>query len=77
MSYRCSDYIPERPLDPPEDKVFAMCDHCGGEIYEGEEYYEIDGDLIHEDCLLDYVKENLAIRKEADSREEAYCRYSA
>lgn len=67
----------EPPLDPPEDKVFAMCDQSGGEIYEGEEYYEIEGDRVHEDCLLDYVKEHLATKKEADSREEAYCRYSA
>ena len=64
---------PERPLDPPEDKVFGYCDHCGGEIYEGEEVYEIDGNIIHEDCLLDYVRENLAVKKEALIYAEACC----
>lgn len=58
--------IPERPLDPPEDKVFAMCDCCGGEIYEGEDYYSIDGELIHEDCLHDFADEYFK-----DCREEA------
>lgn len=67
------DFIPERPLEPPEDKIFGYCDHCGGEIYEGEEVYEIEGDIIHEDCLLDYVRKNLAVRKEAVNYAEAYC----
>ena len=71
------NFIPERPLDPPEDKVFCYCDHCGGEIYDGEEYYEIKGDLVHEDCLLDYVKENLATKKEANVYETVCSRYSA
>lgn len=65
--------IPERPLDPPEDVIVGYCDHCGGEIYEGEEIYEIDGDVVHEDCLLDYVKENMAVKKEACIYAEAYC----
>lgn len=69
MSYRD---CPERPLDPPEDKVFGYCDHCDGEIYVGEVVYEIDGDIIHEDCLLDYVRDNLAVRREAVSYAEAY-----
>lgn len=65
--------IPERPLDPPEDVIVGYCDYCGGEIYEGEEVYEIDGDVVHEDCLLDYVKENMAVKKEACIYAEAYC----
>ncbi len=65
--------IPERPLEPPEDKIFGYCDHCGGEIYEGEDIYEIDGDIIHEECLLDYAKEHFAMKKEAVSYAEAYC----
>lgn len=63
---------PEPPLDPPEDKVFGYCDQCGGEIYEGEDIYEIDGDIIHEDCLLDYAREKLAVRREAVIYAEAY-----
>lgn len=59
------EYIPERPLEPPEDKIYGYCDYCGGEIYEGEDVYEIFGDVIHEDCLLDYAKDKLATKREA------------
>ena len=49
------EYLPERPLEPPEEKPIAYCDYCGGEIYEGETVYNIDGQLIHEDCLHDFA----------------------
>jgi len=49
--------MPEHLLEPDADKIFGMCDHCGQEIYEGEEYYDIEGDRIHEDCLRDYCRE--------------------
>ena len=50
-------YEPERPLEPPEDKIFGYCDFCGGEIYEGDTVYDIDGQRIHEDCLGDFRSE--------------------
>jgi len=56
--------IPERPLEPPEDVVVGYCDQCGGEIYEGETVYRIDGQLIHEDCLEDFAKDYFADCKE-------------
>lgn len=60
------DRIPERPLEPPEDKIYGYCAHCGGEIYEGEEIYEIDGEEVHEDCLYDFVKDRFDVcKKEA------------
>lgn len=65
--------IPERPLEPPEDVVVGECDHCGGEIYEGEEVYDIDGYTVHEDCLLDFVKDRMAVRREAEIYAKAYC----
>lgn len=66
-------YVPEPPLDPPEDKVFAMCDHCGGEIYDGETYYDIDGEYVHVDCLPDFASNYFADRtRKADSREMAW-----
>ena len=38
-------------LDPQEAKVYLNCDNCGGEIYEGQEYYECEmGDLC-EKCF--------------------------
>ena len=61
------DKVPDYHLDPPEDRVFAMCDYCGREIYEGEEYYEIEGDRIHEDCFDEYIREEYSdCRKEAE-----------
>ncbi len=49
-------YVPEPRLDPPEDKICGYCDFCGGEIYEGESIYLIDGQRIHEDCLEDFAR---------------------
>ena len=40
--------------DGPE--VFGECDGCGNEIYDGDEYYEIDGKIYCEDCIIDFRK---------------------
>lgn len=50
-------YEPERPLEPPEDKIYGYCNLCGGEIYEGDTIYEINGQLIHEECLEEFAKD--------------------
>ncbi len=34
----------------------AICRLCGGEIYEGEAYYQRDGEVICEACLEDYAR---------------------
>ena len=50
MSYE----IPEPSLTPEEPKVAHYCDCCGGEIYEGKEYYEFDSNgalCICKDCM--------------------------
>lgn len=47
MSYE----TPEPSLTPKEPKVAHYCDCCGGEIYEGEEYYEFDSLCICKDCV--------------------------
>ena len=60
--------MPNHLLEPNAEKIFALCDHCGGEIYDGETIYEIDGDHIHEDCFDDYVRELYS-----DYRKEAIC----
>lgn len=39
-----------------EAKVFCYCDYCGDAIYEGEDYYEIDGCAIHSDCIHHFSK---------------------
>lgn len=68
------EYLPERPLEPPEEKPIAYCDYCGGEIYEGETVYNIDGQLIHEDCLHDFADDYFKdCKEEAVSYAEAYC----
>lgn len=56
--------VPERPLEPPEDKPVSYCGFCGGEVYEGDTVYRIDGQLIHEDCLEDFAKDYFADCKE-------------
>ncbi len=58
--------MPNHLLEPDAERVFCLCDHCNGEIYEGETYYEIDGDKIHEDCFYEYCRELYAdCKKEA------------
>lgn len=47
------------------EKVFSNCDHCDGEIYAGEDYYQIEDSLLHEDCLESYVKDHIAEHKTA------------
>lgn len=49
------DRIPERSLEPPDDRVFCYCTGCGGEIYEGCEYFNIDGDAVCENCLGEFA----------------------
>lgn len=57
-------------LKLPEEKIFATCDYCDGDIYDGEIYYDIDGDKIHEDCFVEYCRNIFSdCRKEADCYE--------
>lgn len=53
-------YEPEPRLEPPEDVIFAHCDRCGGEIYEGDTYYAVDGQNICVDCLRDFASDYFA-----------------
>jgi hypothetical protein len=38
-----------------DEKVFCECEQCGGEIYEGEEYLEVDDCNIHHECFDDFA----------------------
>ena len=49
-------YVPDKHLEPPEDVVFCVCDHCGRAIYVGEKYLDIDSYNYHMDCINDYVE---------------------
>ena len=42
----------------PMYKPVCRCDECGGEIYEGNYFYDFDGDIVCEDCKWDYVNEH-------------------
>lgn len=48
-------------LDTPDNhlKIFCHCKHCGGEIYVGDEYLEVEGNNIHEDCFDEYARNAL------------------
>ena len=48
--------ISER-LEPQEEKPWTTCDWCGGEIYHGEEYYEIHGEILCCACVNNCRKE--------------------
>lgn len=40
----------------PEPRAVGRCAECGGDIVEGEEYYDICGETIHEDCLYEWAQ---------------------
>jgi len=42
-----------------EPEVIAHCAQCGDDIYAVEDYYEIDGEIIHEDCLREWAEKYL------------------
>lgn len=44
-----------------EPKVAFNCDWCGDEIYLGDDYYDIAGDKVCEDCLNNEVKHTAEI----------------
>jgi hypothetical protein len=51
-------------LFPANRSIIGRCECCGQEIYDSNEeyvaddYYEFDGDLVCEDCLIDYCNEH-------------------
>ena len=40
----------------PEPRVFAYCEECGYEIYDEDEYYEIDGKNYCEACVGSFLR---------------------
>ncbi len=53
--------------DKQDAKVMAECEACGGEIYEGEEVYMVNGEILHADldCLKSFVNPDLMAIEEA------------
>lgn len=57
-----SDYISHKDLVDPygdwerEERVVAECEYCGEDIYDDEEYYEVEMfEYVHRDCFADYM----------------------
>ena len=47
---RCMEIKPQR--------VVAICKYCGEAILSGEPRYEFpDGEVVHDDCVIGYVRE--------------------
>ena len=44
------------PRDRQQIPAFALCGVCGGEIYLGQLYYEMDDRLVCPECLPEYAK---------------------
>ena len=42
--------------DPQEQMVYMICDNCGAEIYEGQEFYDCDAGYLCEDCFDEIQK---------------------
>lgn len=45
-----------RTYDAQEAKVCAYCAECDGEVYREEIVYEIDGEVICEECIGEFAK---------------------
>lgn len=66
MCLECRGFGGRRCLDY-EPKVATICVVCGGEIYEGRNYYDFGG--IHVCCDVDCLKEYAEQFKETATRE--------
>ena len=40
------------------EKPVCQCEECELGIYEDEEYFDFNGDIVCEDCVMDYVRMN-------------------
>lgn len=39
-------------------RTVCICDSCCSDIYEGDYFYDFDGDIICADCMEEYVNEH-------------------
>lgn len=56
----CNPAFPEPPLEPRYPHTWLSCQDtngCNEPIYEGDEYYEIDGYVLCADCGKKYIDE--------------------
>lgn len=38
-------------------KSIGVCEQCSDLIFDFEDYYEINGNMVHEDCLTDWAEQ--------------------
>ena len=49
--------------DPQQQSAYAICGCCGGEIYLGQLYYEMDDRYVCPECLGEYAKSSFLSRQ--------------
>lgn len=37
------------------ETIIGYCDDCGGAIHDGDEYLEVEEQMICQDCVYDYT----------------------
>ena len=45
------------PADPQGARAVTACALCGRELYDGDEFYAVNGAAVCEDCLTDFARE--------------------
>lgn len=51
---RCGTLYPY--YDDEEGEVVGKCEHCGEDVYDSQARYNIEGVLLHEDCLYGWAR---------------------
>lgn len=45
-------------LNPPERESNFKCDECGKDLFEGEEYHVLDGEVLCSRCAWDLFQDS-------------------
>ena len=51
-----TDFLYNGSYEMPTAQPIHSCYDCGDYIYDGEHYYEIDGCIVCEDCIVNFRK---------------------
>ena len=46
-----------QPPDPQRAEAAAHCGRCGAALYDGDEFYAVNGCVVCEDCLPGFARE--------------------
>lgn len=38
-----------------QEHRIGRCAQCGEDIHDYDDYYDFDGTIVHDDCVLDYI----------------------